>query len=317
MKKMLVIGAAGQIGSELVMALKEKYGNENVVAGIRKTLPSEEVKNSGPVEVVDALDKDMVEKVIKKHKIDSIFHMASLLSAVGEKNPDLAWNVNMNTLKNILDLAKEHNLKIFWPSSIAAFGLNTPKTDTPQFTIMNPNTMYGITKVSGELLCNYYFEKFGVDVRSVRYPGIISYKTLPGGGTTDYAIEIFYDAIKKGSYTCFLKKDTTLPMMYMPDAIKATINLMDADKDKINIRTSYNLTAISFSPEEIYQEIKKQIPNFKIGYSPDFRQKIADSWPKTIDDSRARKDWGWNHEYDLRKMTIDMLEKLKIKLITN
>jgi nucleoside-diphosphate-sugar epimerase len=312
--KILVIGAAGQIGSELTVELRKKYGNNNVVAGIRKTLPNEEVKNSGPLEIVDAVNKDEVERVVKKYNIDTVFHLASLLSAVGEKNPDLAWDVNMNGLKNVLDLAKAYGFKVFWPSSIAAFGPDTPRVKTPQTTVMNPSTMYGITKVAGELLCNYYFQKFGIDVRSLRYPGIISYKTLPGGGTTDYAIEIFYEAIKKGSYNCFLKSDSTLPMMYMPDAMKATIDLMEANKDKIKVRTSYNLAAISFSPEELYSEIKKSIPNFKIKYAPDFRQKIADSWPKIIDDSKARQDWGWKHEYDLPKMTKDMLEKLKEKL---
>jgi len=314
MKKILVIGSAGQIGSELTMELRKKYGNDNVIAGIRKTQPSEEIKNSGPVEVIDAMNIDDIENVIKKYEVDSIFHLASLLSAVGEKNPDLAWKVNMGTLKNMLDLAKKHNIKLFWPSSIACFGPTTPRVDTPQTTVLEPNTMYGITKVAGELLCNYYFEKFGVDVRSLRYPGIISYKTLPGGGTTDYAIEIFYDAIKKGEYSCFLKADATLPMMYMPDAIKATIDIMEAEKDNIKIRTSYNLAAVSFSPEEIFNEIKKHIPDFKISYEPDFRQNIADSWPKTIDDSKAREDWKWNHGYTLEKMTNHMLEQLKMKL---
>ena len=314
MKKMLVIGAAGQIGSELVMELRKRYGNDNVVAGIRKTQPSDEVKNSGPLETVDAINRDEVGKAVRKYGIDSVFHLASLLSAVGEKNPDMAWNVNMNGLKNVLDLAKEQGFKVFWPSSIAAFGPSTPKVRTPQATILEPSTMYGVTKVAGELLCNYYFGKFGVDVRSVRYPGIISYKTLPGGGTTDYAIEIFYEAIRKGSYKCFLKNDATLPMMYMPDAMKATMDLMEADKSKVKIRTSYNLAAISFSPKDIYEEIRKHMPGFKITYEPDFRQKIADSWPKSIDDSRARQDWGWKHEYDLPKMTTDMLEKLKAKL---
>ena len=314
MKNMLVIGAAGQIGSELVMELRKKYGNDNVVAGVHRTEPGEEVKSSGPMEKINAVNKDEIENVIKKHDIDTIFHLASILSAVGEKKPDLAWDVNMNSLKNVLDLAKEHKLKVFWPSSIACFGPTTPRDNTPQTTVLEPNTMYGLTKVAGELLCNYYFEKFGVDVRSVRYPGIISYKTLPGGGTTDYAIEIFYDAIKKGEYKCFLKADATLPMMYMPDAIKATIDIMEADKDKVKVRTSYNLTAISFSPQEIYEEIKKSMPELKISYEPDFRQNIADSWPKSIDDSAARKDWGWSHEYDLAKMTSDMLEKLKAKI---
>lgn len=315
MKKILVIGSAGQIGTELVMGLRSKYRNENVVAGINRTPPSDEVKNSGPVEKVNAMNIDEIENVIKKYDVDSIFHLASLLSAVGEKNPDLAWNVNMGSLKNILDLSKKYNTRVFWPSSIACFGPTTPKENTPQKTILEPNTMYGVTKVAGELLCNYYFEKFGVDVRSVRYPGIISYKTMPGGGTTDYAIDIFFKAIKGEKYNCFLKEDAKLPMMYMPDAINATIGIMEVDKDKIKERTSYNLAAVSFSPKEIYEEIKKHVPEFEIEYSPDFRQKIADSWPKSIDDSSARKDWGWNHSYDLNKMTEDMLVNLKKILV--
>jgi len=314
MKNILVIGAAGQIGTELTLELRKRYGNENVVAGINKTKPNEEVVNSGPLETVNALDKEGILAVVNKYGIDTVFHLASLLSAVGEKNPDTAWNVNLNSLKNVLDIAKEKGIKVFWPSSIAAFGPNTPKRATKQMAVMDPNTMYGVTKVAGELLCNYYFEKFGVDVRSLRYPGIISYKTLPGGGTTDYAVEIFYEALNKGKYTCFLKRNTMLPMMYMPDAINATINLMKADKEKVKVRTSYNLAAISFSPQEICKEIQKQMPDFKMRCSPDFRQKIAESWPKSIDDSRARQDWGWNHEYDLPKMTQDMLEKLKAKL---
>jgi len=311
---MFVIGTAGQIGCELVMELRAKYGNENVVAGVHKTPPSDEVKGSGPLETVNASSKEDIERVVKKHDIGTVFHLASLLSAAGEKNPDLAWNVNMSSLKNILDIAKASGLKVFWPSSIAAFGPTTPRENTPQRTVLEPNTMYGITKVTGELLCNYYFEKFNVDVRSVRYPGIISYKTLPGGGTTDYAVEIFYEALKAGAYKCFLKKDSMLPMMYMPDAIRATIELMNAPKESVKIRTSYNLAAVSFSPEDIYKAIRKRMPNFKITYEPDFRQKIADSWPKSIDDSAARKDWGWKHQFGLDEMTVDMLEHLKERL---
>ena len=311
MKKILVIGSAGQIGTELVMYLRKKYGNENVVAGYHTKEPSQEIKDSGPMEKLDATNKTGIEEIVKKHEIDAIFHMASILSAAGEKKPDLAWNVNMNSLKNVLDIAKENKIQVFWPSSIAAFGPSTPRENTPQITAMDPNTMYGVTKVAGELLCNYYFEKFGVDARSLRYPGLISYKTPPGGGTTDYAIDIFHSAIKNKKYVCFLKKDAVLPMMYMSDAIKATVNLMEAPAEKIKIRTSYNLTAISFSPEEIYLEIKKHVPEFEIEYVPDFRQKIAESWPKTIDDSSARKDWDWCHEFNLQKMTKDMLENLK------
>jgi len=309
MKKILVIGSAGQIGTELVPALRKEFGNENVIAGYHNKIPIDEIKNSGSMEIVNALDKQGLENVVKKYNIDTIFHMASLLSAAGEKNPDLAWDVNMNGLKNVLDVAKENKIQVFWPSSIAAFGPTTPRENTPQTTVLEPNTMYGVTKVAGELLCNYYFNKYGVDVRSLRYPGIISYKTLPGGGTTDYAVDIFFKAIQEGKYTCFLKEDATLPMMYMPDAVKATIDIMKADS--VKIRTSYNLAAISFSPEEIFNEIKKHIPDFIIDYVPDFRQKIADSWPKSIDDSLARKDWNWKHTYDLAKMTEDMLINLK------
>ncbi|MBU3904619.1 MAG: NAD-dependent epimerase/dehydratase family protein [Nanoarchaeota archaeon] len=311
MKKILVIGSAGQIGTELVLELRNKYGNENVIAGINRTMPSDEVRNSGPMETVNAMNIDEIENVVKKYEIDSIFHLASLLSAVGEQKPDLAWSVNMGGLKNILDLAKKYNIKVFWPSSIACFGPTTPRENTPQKTILEPNTMYGVTKVAGELMCNYYFNKFDVDVRSLRYPGIISYKTLPGGGTTDYAIDIFFKAIKGEEYVCFLNENSTLPMMYMPDAIKATIDIMEADKEKIKIRTSYNLAAVSFSPNEIYNEIVKYMPDFKIKYIPDFRQKIADSWPKSIDDSSARQDWNWKHAFNLSKMTEDMLFNLK------
>jgi len=314
MKKILVIGAAGQIGSELVVRLRKKYGNEKIIAGIHKTLPSNEVKNSGPVQVVDATKCQNLEEVIEKYHVDTIFHLASVLSALGEKNPDLAWNINIGSLKNILDVAKKYDLKIFWPSSIAAFGPSTPKDNTPQTTIMDPCTMYGVTKVAGELLCNYYFEKFAVDVRSLRYPGLISYKTPPGGGTTDYAVSIFYKAIKNQKYTCFLKENTILPMMYMPDAIRATIDTMEAKPEKIKIRTSYNLAAMSFSPKNIVLEIKKHIPEFQCEYKPDFRQKIADSWVKTIDDSSACTDWGWKSQFDLEMMVRDMLKNLKARL---
>lgn len=313
MKKILVIGATGQIGSDLVPELRKKYGNENVVAVSRKTEPNEELKQ-GPCEFADAVKKEEVEGLVKKYEIDTVYHLASILSATGEKNPELAWNTNMESLKNVLDLAKEHKLKIFWPSSIAAFGPTTPRDNTPQRTILEPNTMYGVTKVAGELLCNYYFEKFGVDVRSLRYPGIISYKALPGGGTTDYAVAVFYEALEKKKYTFFVKEDTVLPMMYMPDCIKGTVDIMEADSSKIKVRTSYNFAGISFSAKELAEEVKKRIPEFEASYEPDYRQKIADSWPKTIDDSDARSDWEWKHEYDLEKMTSDMLEKLKAKL---
>ncbi len=318
MKKILVTGSVGQIGSELVPALRAKHGNENVVATGHRTMPSESFRNAGPFEIVDVMDKEAFKAIIEKHDIDTVYHLVSILSAAGEKNPDLAWDVNMETLKNVLDLAREHEMsRVFWASSIAAFGPSTPKDNTPQMTVMDPNTMYGLTKVAGELLCNYCFEKHGVDVRSLRYPGIVSYKTLPGGGTTDYAVEIFYEALKNRKYTCFLKEDATLPMMYMPDAVKATIDIMQADSSRIKNRMSYNLAAVSFSPKEIAEEIKKHIPEFECTYEPDFRQKIAESWPKVIDDSSARKDWGWKHEFGLAEMTKDMLEKLSEKLGVN
>jgi len=314
MTKILVTGATGQIGTSLVPELRKKYGNSNVIATGHRNMPDEAFIKAGPFEIADATSKEALRGMIEKYHIDTIYHLVSLLSATGEKNPDLAWHVNMTSLKNVLDLAKEYEMRVFWPSSIAAFGPTTPRNKTPQATILEPNTMYGVTKVAGELLCNYYFHKYGVDVRSLRYPGIISYKALPGGGTTDYAVEIFYEALKRGKYNCFLREDSTLPMMYMDDAIRATTGIMDAPPEKIKTRTSYNLAAISFSPGEIAAEIRKHIPAFACTYEPDFRQAIADSWPKAIDDSQARKDWGWRHEYDLAKMTRDMLDKLSTKL---
>lgn len=311
MKRIMVTGATGQIGSELVMELRKKYGGESVVAVGHSRKPGENLLKSGPFESIDVADKASIEKIMDKYDIDTIYHMAALLSATGEQKPQLAWNVNMNSLYHVLEIAREQGLvRVFWPSSIAVFGPTSPRVGTPQNTILIPETMYGVTKVAGELLCNYYYLKFGVDVRSVRYPGIISSETPPGGGTTDYAVEIFYDAIKKKSYSCFLKEDSTLPMMYMPDCLKATVDLMEADSAKIKCRTSYNLAAISFSAGQLVAEIKKHIPQFRCEYKPDFRQKIADSWPMTIDDSLARKDWGWRPAYDLAGMTKDMLEKL-------
>jgi len=311
MKRIMVTGATGQIGSELVMELRKKYGGESVVAVGHSRKPGENLLKSGPFESIDVADKASIEKIMDKYDIDTIYHMAALLSATGEQKPQLAWNVNMNSLYHVLEIAREQGLvRVFWPSSIAVFGPTSPRVGTPQNTILIPETMYGVTKAAGELLCNYYYLKFGVDVRSVRYPGIISSETPPGGGTTDYAVEIFYDAIKKKSYSCFLKEDSTLPMMYMPDCLKATVDLMEADSAKIKCRTSYNLAAISFSAGQLVAEIKKHIPQFRCEYKPDFRQKIADSWPMTIDDSLARKDWGWRPAYDLAGMTKDMLEKL-------
>lgn len=312
MKKILVTGALGQIGSELIPELRKKYGKENVIAVGHHKEPTEEFKNSGPFENADCRNKDEVKLLIEKYSIDTIYHLVGVLSAVGEKNPNLAWDVNMNGLKNILDLAVEYKIeKMFWPSSIAAFGPTTPLENTPQTTILEPTTMYGVTKVSGELLCQYYYIKYGLDVRSLRYPGIISWKTPPGGGTTDYAVAIYYEAIKNGSYDCFVKADTVLPMMYMDDAVRATLELMEAEKEKITIRTAYNLTAISFSAKELTDNVAKHIDNFKCTFSPDGRQKIADSWPKTIDDSKARNDWGWQHQFDLDKISIEMIKNLK------
>jgi len=304
--KILVTGSLGQIGSELVPALQTKYGVENVVSSDIKSPQDKETNFEG----LDVTNFQRLEEVIKKHQITHIYHLASLLSATGEQNPELAWKINIEGLKNVLDLAKTHKLKIFWPSSIAAFGPTTPKKSTPQRTIMEPTTMYGVTKYSGELLCQYYFLKYGVDVRSVRYPGLISWKTPPGGGTTDFAVAIFYEGIRNGEYTCFVGPSTTLPMMYMDDAIRATIQLMDSEPNKIKVRTSYNLSAISFSAEELAKEINKHI-EVKVVYAPDHRQKIADSWPSSIDDSEARSDWGWRHEFDLSKITEEMIKNLK------
>jgi nucleoside-diphosphate-sugar epimerase len=315
MRNILVTGATGQIGSELTIELREKYGKENVIAAGHKRAPSEKLLGSGPYLVVDTSDKGALVEVVKKYEIDTIYHLASILSAAGEKNPQLAWDVNMGGLYNVLEIARGHELaRVFWPSSIAVFGPDTPRANTPQDTIMIPATMYGVSKVAGELLCNYYFTRFGVDVRSLRYPGIISSETPPGGGTTDYAVEIFYEAIKNKRYTCFLREDTVLPMMYMPDCIKATIDLVEAAPTKIKCRTSYNLTAISFSAGELVAEIKKHSPGFVCEYKPDFRQKIADSWPMSIDDSVARKEWNWKPAYDLASMTEDMFEKLSKRL---
>ena len=309
--QILVTGATGQIGSELTIMLRKRYGKNNVIAAGHKRKPSEKLSESGPFEYVDTTNSENIEKVVKKHDIDTIYHLAAVLSAVGEENPQSAWHINMDGLYNVLEVAREHGVtRVFWPSSIAAFGPDAPRVNTPQDAVLIPHSMYGVTKVSGELLCNYYFMRFGLDVRSVRYPGIISSEVLPGGGTTDYAVEIFYEAIRKKRYTCFVKKDTVLPMMYMPDCIKATIDLMEADATKIKIRTSYNVTGMSFSAGELAAEIKKYIPAFECEYKPDFRQKIADSWPMSLNDSAARREWGWKPQHDLASMTNDMLEKL-------
>jgi len=315
MEKILVIGAAGQIGSELTLALRKIYGNENVFATDIKDAPKD-IKKSGPFQLLDVMDDKRLIHFVIRYKISQIYLLAAVLSGNAERLPLQAWDINMRSVLNILDLAREVGIKkIFWPSSIAVFGKTTPKTDTPQLTIMEPNTVYGISKLAGERWVEYYFNKYGLDIRSIRYPGLISYKTEAGGGTTDYAVEIFYDAIETGKYECFLKPDTKLPMMFMDDAIRATTELMEADADKISIRSSYNLSGFSFDPEELSNEIKKHIPDFEIIYKPDFRQAIADSWPQSIDDSVARKDWGWKNNVDLEKMTKVMLKEIKKKLI--
>ena len=308
--KILVIGACGQIGSELTMTLCARYGHAHVIAS-DKAQPDEKLSTSCQFELLDVTQRETVERVVKAHDVDIIYHMAAILSAKGERSPHLAWEVNVHGLYNVLEIAREHELyRLFCPSSMAVFGPETPSDQTPQETVLRPTTMYGVTKVTGEMLCNYYFEKFGIDVRGVRYPGVISSETLPGGGTTDYAVEIFYRAIELGHYTCFLKPDTVLPMMYMPDCIKATIDLMEADVDSLRHHADFNLAAMSFSPAELVQEIQKHLPDFTCEYQPDFRQAIADSWPRTIDDSAARREWGWTPGYDLAAMTADMVEKL-------
>ncbi len=306
----LILGAGGQIGGELTVKLRSIYGSKNVIAtDIRN---NDQLQKDGPFEIVDATDKEAILEVIQQYKVTQVYLLAALLSATGEKYPQKAWDLNMTSLLAVLDIAKEKHInQVYWPSSIAAFGPTTPKQNTPQRTIMEPSTVYGISKISGEFWCNYYHEKYGVDVRSLRYPGIISWKTKPGGGTTDYAVDIFFKAIEEGSYECFLDKDTRLPMMYMDDAVDATIKIMRADSNDIKIRTSYNLSAIDFTPEELANEIKKHIPEFSISYSPDYRQDIADSWPQTIDDSEARNDWNWSHKFDLSVMTKDIIHNLE------
>lgn len=307
----LVIGASGQIGVELTLALRKMYGNNRVMASDLRE-ENELLKGTGPYVSLDVMNKEMLHVLVLRQNITQIYLLAAILSATGEKNPHLAWNLNMQGLLNVLDIAREENIqKVFWPSSIAVFGPTSPKINCPQQTIIEPTTVYGISKYAGEFWCNYYYQKFGVDVRSIRYPGLISYKSAPGGGTTDYAVEIYLEAVEKKTYTCFLEENTYLPMMYMQDAIKATIDLMHAPKENIKIRTSYNISGISFSPKEISLEIKKHIPEFTINYKPDSRQHIANSWPQSIDDSKAREDWGWSHQYDLQKMTEDMLQNLQ------
>jgi len=315
MQKVLVSGALGQIGSELTIALREKYGNNNVVATDIKTDGDKILHESGPFQITDCMNMKAVAEVVKKYNVDQIYHLAALLSFVAENKPQAAWNINMTCLYNVLEVAREYKCSIFIPSSIGAFGPTTPANDTPQDTIQRPQTMYGVTKVAGELLCDYYFKKFGIDTRGVRYPGLISYKTLPGGGTTDYAVEIYYEAIKQKKYTCYLNKGTFLDMMYMPDAIKAAIDLVNADPDKLKHRNAFNITAMSIAPENIAAEIKKIIPEFSMDYKTDpLRQAMANSWPNNMNDSIAREEWGWQPDYNLEHMTKDMIEKLSKKL---
>ena len=307
----LIIGASGQIGNELTQELRAIYGNNNVIGSDIKE-GSKEMMTSGPFEIIDATDKEAVLTIVKKYKVSQVYLLAAMLSVTAEQFPKKGWDLNMNSLLGVLDLAKEKHIKqVFWPSSIAVFGPTTPKENTPQKTIMEPSTVYGISKLAGEFWCNYYHEKYGVDVRTIRYPGIISWKTKPGGGTTDYAVDIYFKALREGAYECFLSKKTRLPMMYMNDAVSATIQLMQAKPADVKLRTGYNLAAIDFTPEEMASEIKKHIPDFKISYKPDFRQEIAVSWPSSIDDSDARKDWNWEHKFDLSAITKDMLENIK------
>ena len=313
-KKLLITGAGGQIGSELTLAFRKIYGNENVVATDLSPAFSAEITEGGPTDQLDVLDRTKLETLIDKYQIDGIIHLAALLSAVGEKNPQLAWDVNINGTLNVLEVSREKGIKrILIPSSIAVFGPTTPIENTPQDTILQPSTMYGVTKVAGELLGDYYVQKYGMDIRGLRYPGIISHETLPGGGTTDYAVAIFYDAVKHGKYECFLKEGTKLPMMYMPDCLKATTDLFAADFDKLKHHAGFNVGAFSITPKELAESIKKFMPNFEITYNPDFRQAIADSWPNSIDDSAAREEWGWKPEYDLDAMTEDMLRAIEEK----
>ncbi|MEL9999889.1 MAG: NAD-dependent epimerase/dehydratase family protein [Desulfurococcaceae archaeon] len=313
MTRILVIGSTGQIGAELVPALREIYGRNNVIAGYHSKPPTGRLAE-GPVERVDVTSRESVESAIKKYDVTEIYNLAALLSAAGEKNPQLAWKVNMIGHYNVLELAREYGLRVFWPSTIAVFGPTTPKYNTPQHTIIEPITMYGITKYAGELLARYYVNKYGIDVRGVRWPGIISSEALPGGGTTDYAVEIFYYAVEGKPYTCYLREDTMLPMMYMPDAVKSAIQLMQADRSKLKLFVGYNVTAFSFTPKQLEEEIKKYVPDFRVEYKPDFRQQIADSWPRTIDDSSAREEWGWKPDWTFEVMVKDMLVKIGRKL---
>ncbi len=316
MKKVLITGALGQIGTELVPFLREKYGTENVVAsGHREKDVYTEVAENGPFELLDITDRERLAEVIDMHRIDTVYHLASLLSATGEEDPQALWAVNMDGLNNVLEAARSYNCAIFFPSSIAVFGPDSPKDKTPQDTIMRPTSIYGVSKVSGELLCDYYHSKYGLDIRGLRYPGVISSAALPGGGTTDYAVHIFYDAIKHGRYTCFLEENSSIDMIYMPDVLKGALNLMEADSEKLKHRNAFNVSAITVTPKKLAAEIKKHIPGFEIDYDIDpVRQAIADSWPNSLDDSAARREWGWQPQYDLAEMTKDMLKVLGERL---
>ncbi|MGN6341795.1 MAG: NAD-dependent epimerase/dehydratase family protein [Ginsengibacter sp.] len=310
-EKILVIGACGQIGVELTLELRKIYGGHNVIASDLRA-ENDLLKGTGPYVSLDVMNKEMLHVQVIRQNITQIYLLAAILSATGEKNPNLAWSLNMTSLLNVLEIAKDENVhKVYWPSSIAVFGPTSPKINCPQQTIIEPTTVYGISKFAGEFWCNYFNQRFDIDVRSLRYPGLISYKSEPGGGTTDYAVEIFHAAVEENHFDCFLKEDTYLPMMYMPDAIRATIELMEAPVDKISVRTSYNISGVSFSPKEIADEIKNHLPDFTISYHPDYRQAIAQSWPQSIDDSVARADWGWKPKYDLRALTAEMLKNVK------
>jgi nucleoside-diphosphate-sugar epimerase len=312
--KILVIGACGQIGVELTLELRKIYGGANVVASDLRA-ENELLKGTGPYVRLDVMKKEMLHVQVIRQNITQIYLLAAILSATGEKNPNLAWHLNTQSLLNVLEIAKDENVhKVYWPSSIAVFGPTSPKINCPQKTVIEPTTVYGISKFAGEFWCNYFNHRYDIDVRSLRYPGLISYKSEPGGGTTDYAVEIFHDALEEDHFTCFLKEDTYLPMMYMPDAIRATIELMESPVEKISVRTSYNIHGMSFSPKEIAAEIKKHIPGFTVIYKPDYRQQIAESWPQSIDDSVAKDDWGWKPKYDLATMTTDMIENLKSEM---
>jgi len=315
MNNILITGTLGQIGSELVLYLRKRYGADKVIASAWRSKADSGVVEGGPFEILDVTDAKKTVSLVKKHQVGTIYHLASILSAKGEKDPQKLWKVNMDGLVNVLEAARIHNCSVFFPSSVAVFGPGTPKDNTPQNTITRPTTIYGISKITGELLCNYYHQKFGLDIRGLRYPGLISNAVLPGGGTTDYAVHIFYDALKYGKHSCFLRADSTLDMIYMPDALRGAVQLMEADSDKLIHRNAYNVSAMSFTPDDLYLEIKKHLPDFQIEYNVDSeRQSIADSWPNSLDDSTARAEWGWDPEYDLAKMTADMLEVLEKKI---